>query len=48
MGWSHQLGDLILHVAEKALLGRIIPAVALPRHGLDEGFIPQHLDEGVL
>ena len=44
---SDQLGDLFLHVTEEALLERVIPAGALPRHGLDEGSIPQHMDEGV-
>ena len=40
-------GDLVLHVAEEALLWGVVPAVAAAGHGLDEGSVLQLLDEGV-
>ena len=39
--------DLVLHVTKKALLGCVVPAVALPGHGLNERSIPELPDEGV-
>ena len=41
-----QAGDLVLHVAEEALLGRVVPAVALPGHGLHERRVLELCDEG--
>ena len=42
---GHSIPDFIFHVSEETFLGRIVPAISLPGHGLQKFTVPQLLEE---